>query len=327
MKNLETILKKEISSLKKKLTKKDNPLAIQIPEGLKTKTTYILDLLKEYNPFLFVDPCYGACDLKDTQAKDLKCKTLIHFGHFPMGKKHKLKTYFIPLEYTLKDQEINYIVETITNNYPNQKINLLTTTQYLKNIKNIKKKLKEKNISLETMQKTERAEKHMVLGCDCSTVVNQKTPFVFVGDGVFHAKNLFLKYNKEILVINPITKTNQTINKNELFIRQRYGVISSLKNAKSFGIIISTKKGQERLSSAKKIHDLLLRSNKKAYFFICEEIKNDSLLGIKVDCFINTACPRITYDDYKNYAKPLITINEAKIIINKEKELKIDQIN
>lgn len=326
MYNLYKILEEEIKNLKKKISKDDSPIAIQIPEGLKTKATFILDSLKEYHPLLFVDACYGACDLKKKESKQLGCKTLVHFGHYPMGKP-KINTIFVPIGYKLKEKEINFIVNEISKKYSNKKINLLTTAQYLNNIPYIKKKLIKKKVYLEPMTKTKRLEKHMVLGCDCSTVINKKKPFVFVGDGAFHAKNVFFRYNKEIFIINPITKTTDVINENDKFLRQRYGVIGALKNAEIFGIVVSTKKGQERLTLAKEIYNLLKKHKKKAFIFACDNFKDENVIGINVDCFINTACPRITYDDYNNYCKPVISVSEAKLLLKEEKELKIDQIN
>jgi 2-(3-amino-3-carboxypropyl)histidine synthase len=326
MYDFKKILKTEIDEIKNKITPADAPIALQIPEGLKTKATFILEQLKEYKPLLFIDPCYGACDLKEKEAKELGCKVLVHFGHYPMGKP-KLKTIFVPIGYKLNITDINFIIEEISKKYKHKKINLLTTAQYLNNIETIKKKLSKEGIIVEPMKKTKRVEKHMVLGCDCSTVVNKESSFVFIGDGNFHARNISFKYNKEIFIINPITKETKVLEKDDRFLRQRYGVVGSLKNAKRFGIVVSTKKGQNRHSSAKEIYDLLLKHNKAPFIFCCDEFRNDSVIGIDVDCFINTACPRITYDDYKNYCKPVITIEEAKLLLKEEKELKIDQIN
>ncbi len=326
MYDLENILRKEIKDLKEKI-KDIKPIAVQIPEGLKTKATFILEALDKNQPLLFIDPCYGACDLKDTQAKQLRCKAIVHFGHYPIGKKHDLTTFFVPIGYKLKKKDIDYVVKKILEKYSSKKINLLTTTQYLNNIQNIKKRLIEKNVCVQDAQKTNRLEKHMVLGCDCSTIINKNADFVFIGDGLFHARNLYFRYNKDVFIINPITKETKTLKKDERFLRQRYGAIASAKKANKFGIIVSTKKGQTRTSLAKEMCNLLKKNNKKAYVFSCDTFVNDKVLGIDVDCYINTACPRITYDDYKNYNKPVISCNEAKIILNKEKKLKIDQIS
>jgi diphthamide synthase subunit DPH2 len=53
--NLEKYIKEEIIKLKEKINKEDIPIAIQIPEGLKQYSEFILDLLNDYEPVLFVD--------------------------------------------------------------------------------------------------------------------------------------------------------------------------------------------------------------------------------------------------------------------------------
>ena len=68
-------LEEELNKLKPSLKKEDTPVAIQLPEGLKQHTITVLEELKEFEPVLFVDPCYGACDLKDEEAKKFGCKT------------------------------------------------------------------------------------------------------------------------------------------------------------------------------------------------------------------------------------------------------------
>jgi 2-(3-amino-3-carboxypropyl)histidine synthase len=50
------------------------------------------------------------------------------------------------------------------------------------------------------------------------------------------------------------------------------------------------------------------------------------LLGIKVDCLVNTACPRITYDDQINYTKPILSPSEVDLLEDLNNKLKIDQI-
>ena len=50
------------------------------------------------------------------------------------------------------------------------------------------------------------------------------------------------------------------------------------------------------------------------------------MLGIKGDCLVNTACPRITYDDQINSTKSILSPNEVNLLENLNNELKIDQI-
>ena len=55
-------------------------VGLQFPEGLKTNALAIASEIEKKTDakvIIFIDPCYGACDLKEIEGMDL----LIHFGH------------------------------------------------------------------------------------------------------------------------------------------------------------------------------------------------------------------------------------------------------
>lgn len=327
--SLKITIIKEIDSLSKKLTKEDAPLYIQIPEGLKQYSLLILDKLKEFEPVLFVDPCFGACDLKTEYSKLLGYKTLLHFGHtkLPILEKTKIKVIYLPLNYKLDKEQKDYVVEEIKKLKLN-KINIVSTTQYLSCLLDLIEELKKNNIEIIESKKTKRLEKHQILGCDCSSIIDYKNPIVFIGDGSFHVNNIGFVHNKQdIYVINPLTKTNIKKEKDEQFLRQRYAIIASALNCKSFGILVSTKAGQNRIKLAKEIKKKLEKIGKTVYIFVSDYINENYLLGINVDCYINTACPRISYDDFRSFKKPILSAKEIEQIIDIKKEIEIDQFN
>jgi len=59
---------------------------------------------------------------------------------------------------------------------------------------------------------------------------------------------------------------------------------------------------------------------KKAYKIIIENITPDVLDYLPFDAFIITACPRIVYDDWKNYKKPVLLPNEYEELKKIKKE-------
>ena len=319
----------EINNLKTKLTEKDKPLAIQIPEGLKQFSVFILDELKDFNPVLFVDPCFGACDIKTREAKELGCKTLLHFGHkeLPGLSKTKIKTIYVPLDYQLEKEQIDYIVSEIKKLGFN-KINIVTTAQYVFSVSIIKKELERVNISVMPSIKTKRLQEYQVLGCDCSNITDKINPIIFIGDGYFHINNVgYMHQKQDLYLINPLNKTSEKRIYDELFLRQRYAAIARALECKNFGILVSTKIGQNRLKLANKIKQKLESIGKTANILIGDYINENYLLGVDVDCYINTACPRIVYDDFKSFKKPILSATEIEQLINIKKEIKIDQIN
>lgn len=150
-------LEREIEKLKKTLTIEDKPIGIQLPEGLKQYSTLVLDELKEFDPILFADPMYGACDLRDESAKKYGCNLLIHFGHASMGKP-KIKTLFVPISYDFNEDEFNFIIDEIKK-LEKQKINLVTTINFLDEIDRITKELAINKISVMNSKETEHIKK------------------------------------------------------------------------------------------------------------------------------------------------------------------------
>lgn len=327
----DTVLK-QTKDLKKKLTKKDSPLAIQLPEGLKPFGKDILKILESYDPVLFIDPCYGACDIKDDLAKNLKFKTLIHFGHYPIEKKFAVRSIFVPIDYYLDKEDIDYVVKKIIeiskkNNY--KKVTIVTTIQYLKNLEPIRKKLEKEKLKVTECKKTNRVEKGMILGCDCSTITDKTAPIFFIGDGVFHANNIaYVFFEQKIYTISPLNRDSKEIAISLAFIKRRYGVISRtlLQNSQNFAILVSTKYGQNRLKLAKEIAKKLKKNGKNAQILISDYIYESYFLGMGFDCYINTGCPRLTYDDYIRFDKPLLSPPEVDLLFDINKKLEIDQI-
>ncbi len=316
---------KEIKKLKEKISvEKDSPLALQIPEGLKQYTTEILEELKDFKPVLFVDPCFGACDIKDQEAINFGCKSLVHFGHTFMNKP-LINTYFVPVGYIFSEEEKEYIV-TEVKKLNLKKINLVTTINFLEDVLKIKEELK-KDIEILESKETMHVRAHMVLGCDSSTVIDKENPIVYIGDGDFHPNNLgFVFEDREIYVINPILRETKKLEINDKFVKQRYGLVSKALVSKTFGILVSSKHGQFRLRFARHIQEKLEKLGKKVYILASDYIREDYILGMKIDCYVNTACPRISYDDFQNFKKPIITPQEVSLLEDMSKELKVDQI-
>jgi 2-(3-amino-3-carboxypropyl)histidine synthase len=317
---------KEITKLKEKLAvEKDSPLAIQIPEGLKQYATEMLEELKDYKPVLFVDPCFGACDIKDQEAIDFGCKSLVHFGHNYMNKP-LINTYFVPVGYLFSKEEKEFIFSEIKK-LNLKKINLVTTTNFLDDILDIKKELISSGIEVLDSKETMHVRKHMVLGCDSSTIIDKENPIIYIGDGVFHPNNLgFVFEERDIYVINPILRETKKLEINDRFVRQRYGLVAKALTAKTFGILVSSKHGQFRLRFARHIQEKLEKLGKKVYLFASDYVKEEYILGMKIDCYVNTACPRIAYDDFANFKKPIITPQEVSLLEDMTKEFKVDQI-
>ncbi|MDD3083687.1 MAG: diphthamide biosynthesis enzyme Dph2 [Candidatus ainarchaeum sp.] len=310
---LQINLDKAIQQLKKKNAKK---ILVQLPEGLKTRIEEIaLDLEKNgFELIIIMDPCFGACDIKIEEAKKMNCDALLHIGHNEFIETD-FPVVYAPLEYKLKriDNFLKKIVEYLKENNI-RKIGFVTTIQYINYLKEIKEKLKSKGIIV-TSDTGKKTIEGQVLGCNYSSVPNEKN-ILFFGDGLFHPLGIHFATQKEVIIANPLTMKISLLGKEKNdFLRKRILLIERAKEANNYGILVSTKIGQNKIVLAKKIKKQLEEKGKKARIFLMDYINEEKLLGAKVEAYISTACPRLAIDDYNSYKKPIINAFEVKYLL------------
>ncbi len=308
----------------KALKHKPKLIAIQIPEGLKTRALEIADKIEKGSGaqvVVFSDPCFGACDLADARAKQLGADLLVHFGHTKMLNS-EIPVIYAPLSYEFNEIELAGKIAEKLNELSYKKIALCATVQYAEKLNGIKKILGKKGIKAEIGIGGKRvALAGQVLGCNYSVLGGFSANIdavVFVGDGLFHPLGISFSTSKPVLIANPLAeKVEEMQNQRNLFLRKRYAAIALAKSAKSFGIVVSTKRGQLNMGKALEIKREIEKQEKKAYLIAGDLVKMEHLLGMQIDTLVCTACPRIALDDSALFEIPIITPNELEIVFGK----------
>ncbi len=302
---------------------------LQIPEGLKNHYTKFVEFLEnETNTSIIIsaDPCYGACDIVNSHLKNLKIDFVIQIGHtpFPYLKKYLIPTIFINVK---TDLDILEVLDKAIPVFVGKKIGLVSTAQHVHLLDKAKKLLLKKNFQPIIGKGDKRIDKKgQIIGCNFSAatnITNDVDMFLYIGDGIFHPLGLKLSTKKPVIVCNPYTnevKQNELDDVKDMILRQRYGAIARSKDARTFGIIIGSKIGQQRIDLAFDIKKKLNSKEKKSYIFISNNFNPSFLEGFRnIDCFISTACPRIAIDDYMQYNIPIITPVELDIVLGLKK--------
>lgn len=291
-------MQKNISSLIEEIRKRNaHRVLLQLPEGLRMRSISMADELKKagVDVVLSNDPCYGACDIKDECALQASCDLIVHIGHnkFYRDFRTTVPVLYYPWEAQVTINEIDFSI------LKEKKVGILTSIQHMKLIDGVKK-------ALESYGKEVFAG-GQILGCwtvNAEKIAGSVDAFIFIGTGKFHPLRL---KNKPVYVID-LEKMKLEKVDSALFEKIRYGRIYKAMDAKSFGILVSSKKGQFELQKkAEEIKSMLEKNGKKAHVIIMDEITNSKLMGISVDAFINTACPRITDDVFD---KPIINAED-----------------
>ena len=318
-------LGKAIAEIKKRKAKL---VAVQVPEGMKTRLPAMLEEIEKKagaEAFAFVDPCFGACGLKDVASKELGADLLIHFGHTKFVAKEGIATVYIPVEYTPDKRAVSRLAESLAKQMEKKgfkKIGLCSTIQFRQHLKIVEAEMKKMEFRV-FVGKGRNVEKGQVLGCNYSSIkaVGKKIDAIaFVGDGLFHPIGLSFAVNKLVFLANPIEKEVQELAlQRDLFLRKRIAMIENARQAKSFGIWVSTKKGQQRLALARQLKKKFEGKGKKAFVFTSNLLAPDYVLGIGIEAIVSTACPRIALDDSSLYGKPVINPAEARIVLGEKK--------
>ncbi len=263
---------------------------LQIPEGLKTKVLDIAD--KEQADIISCEPCYGACDLRVDEAKRLGCNKIIHYGH------SKMIDADIDAEY--REIREKYDPTEFLKNIKFEKVGLVSAIQFLDSLEIAKKVLGERAVI-----------GGQVLGCDISNALkikDQVDGFLFIGSGKFHPVGVAMQTGKPVLHLNVETNQIEDIDTTS-FEKQRYANQALFKDAQVIGILVSTKPGQINIKKARELKEKL--KPKKSYILAMDEITPEKLEGIKVDAYVNTACPRIAVENRANFRKPVLNADEV----------------
>jgi len=186
-----------------------------------------------------------------------------------------------------------------------EKIGLITTVQHLHKIKEVKEFLK-KNMKKVIMG-------GQILGCNLKNaerIMNKVDCFLYIGTGRFHPFGALLHTKKRIICADPLTNSVTMIDEKYFEAVEKNRRIAYMKflHADNIGVIISTKPGQFNLANARSLEKKY--KDKNFYYFVCDSINLEELDNFPfIQCWINTACPRIE-DDFENSKKPIINLIE-----------------
>ncbi len=322
---IEFDLKKAVQEIKEKKAKN---VALQVPEGMKPQLIDLIEKIEKkagVNVFAFVDPCFGACGIKDVATKELGASLLVHFGHSKFVEKEAIETIYVPVEYKPNKKSSLILAEKLAGQMKKnkfKKIALCSTIQFAKHLKMLKTEMKKKGFKI-FVGRGKNVETGQVLGCNYSSVKAMEgkvNAIVFVGDGLFHPLGLSFAVNLPVFIAEPIEGTVKELGlQRDLFLRKRIAMIEKAKQAKSIGIWVCTKKGQQRMALAKLLEKKFRRKGKKAYIFTSNLLVPDYIAGINIEAIVSTACPRIALDDSSLFKVPIVNPEEALVAFGEKK--------
>ncbi|MCX6771417.1 MAG: diphthamide biosynthesis enzyme Dph2 [Candidatus Micrarchaeota archaeon] len=317
-------------------------ILLQFPEGLKKEAlAHAARMSSQGNEvFLSASACYGACDLALEEARAIKAQKLVHFGHAEFMKMSasadnspsasrltKVKVPGLRVEYVPYFAEVDWkaagaMLEkaaSLLRASGAKKVSLVFPIQHLKNAKRVQERLEHLGLIV-LMGKGGSHVRHagQVLGCDGTAAVSGKArdadAIVYFGGGKFHPTGI--PSGKPVLCADPHLVDAYWIT--DEIARQekcRNGALLAASQARTFGILLSTKPGQQNTAGAQLAKKLLEKKGRRAEMLVANEFSPLALANfLSFDAYINTACPRIV-DDREAYGKPVVNISEIKRLL------------
>ena len=316
----------------------DKLIGIQIPEGMKPYINSVIDYIRERRNteiVVAVNPCFGSCDIQVSQMKMLGVNKLFHFGNSGMSYLSSKDIVFIELFSKINIEPLMGDIIRLLKEKNIKNIGLISNVQFIKDIDSLRDLLKTEGFNPIIGLGDDRIKYvGQIIGCNLSSVrsINEKVDvFVLICQGEFHVSMIPLITSKDILLVEPIEKRVRWYeSKGASIIDNRLKIIKESAEKCNFGVIISTKPGQQRKKLAISLCDKLRKSGKHAYLLATDNIYPMYLDQLNIDVFISTACPRLVLiepGDKNFFKKPILTSAELDILLSGNySQYKLDEI-
>ncbi len=291
----------DLKAIKSAILKhKARHVAVQIPEGLKTRALEIADSIESLGVLtvIIADPCYGACDVPAHDMKMLGCDLIVHFAHSRYLSDTELPVVYV--EYRIGKDPIGILKKEMSRLSGIKHLGLITTIQYMDHLEKVSKYLNDQGIETYRGKPSLATYPGQVLGCDQSAakdIHDKVDAYLYIGTGKFHPLGVARALDKPVYCLDVENQEMSIISEDE---KRKYDSKLYLRKvrfdeARAVGIIATTKAGQmdRNIFSIKKEIEM---SGKKAYIISMHHISPGKILGMDLDILVNTACPRIEED-------------------------------
>lgn len=280
-------------------------VALQFPAGLARQAPATAAALRRegFEVIVSGDPCYGACDLAlDALAF---ADVLVHFGHAPVEDRPDV--IYEPVRFDFDPGVLEKALPLLHS----RRIGLVTTVQHVHLIGAMAAYLRDHGIEAAVAPGDGRTPlAGQVLGCNFAAArATGAEEILFVGTGVFHPIGIRLATRARVIALDPYTGEAQEVDADRL-VRRRAAVMAKAQDAANFGVIVSTKSGQRRMDLARRLAAL----SDRAVLVAMREVSPAEMLDLGFAAYVNTACPRLAYDDQIRFPVPVLTPPEFEIL-------------
>lgn len=295
-------------------------LALQVPAGLVRNAHDLAARLREAVgvPVVVASrACFGACDFpsaSETPGVD----GLVVLGHAPIPNVPlERTTYFVEMREPGGDPD--RLAELVEAARVPHRLGLVASVQHLDLLEPFVEALARRGFTVSLGTGDRRLQyAAQALGCNYTSaeaVEADVDAFLFLGTGRFHPLGLAFAVEKPVWSLDPLQgEVEPPIDRGAL-VRRRQLLVATCRDARRWGILVSTFAGQNRNGTALALQARARARGFEAELFVGDRIDPRDLLGRDVEAYVNTACPRIALDDSELYPKPVLTVPEFLMAI------------
>jgi 2-(3-amino-3-carboxypropyl)histidine synthase len=287
-------------------------IVLQVPAGLVRNAHDLAATIRAETgvPVLLANrPCFGACDFPSREEAP-RSDLAVVLGHAPIPNVPLLRdTFFVEMRSPGGDVEA--LAQTVVEGGAPRRLGLVFSVQHLDLVEPLRHALERRGFTVAVGEGDRRLQyPGQALGCNytgAEAVESEVDAFLFVGTGRFHPVGLAFAVARPVWSLDPLQGLLEPPIDRDGLVRRRLLTVASARDARRWGILVSTFAGQNRMPTALAMQQRARAHGKDAEIIVFDRLDPRDLEGRALDAYVNTACPRIALDDGASYAKPMLT--------------------
>jgi len=287
-------------------------IVLQVPAGLVRNAHELADRVRTETGavvILATRPCFGACDFPSTDEAP-RADVAVVLGHAPIPNVPLPRpTYLVEMREPGGDPDA--LAEIVQRANVPHRLGLVASVQHLDLVPGLLAALEGRGFEVHVGQGDRRlAYPAQALGCNytgAEAVVEQVDAFLFLGTGRFHPVGLAFAVDRPVWSLDPLQQTLEPPIDRAALIGRRQLTVAAARDARRWGILVSTFGGQNRSPTALALQERARAAGREAELLVFDRLDPRDLEGRAFDAYVNTACPRIALDDGASFGRPVLT--------------------
>jgi 2-(3-amino-3-carboxypropyl)histidine synthase len=287
-------------------------IVLQVPAGLTRNATDLVDRLRKETGaavHLSARACFGACDFPSRDEAP-RADVSVVLGHAPIPNVPLVRpTYFVEMREPAGDPA--ELARLVQGAHVPSRVGLVASVQHLDLLDPLTAELERLGFAPRVGRGDWRlAYRGQALGCNytgAEEVAPEVEAFVFLGTGRFHPLGLAFAVDRPVWSLDPVQGLLEPPIDRGALVRRRLLTVAAARDARRWGILVSTFAGQNRSPTALALQERARARGRDAEVLLFDRLDPRDLEGRALDAYVNTACPRIALDDGANYPRPVLT--------------------